>query len=142
MGVLNPIECEVDIDSRARKQLVLGLVVQTFVENSIKYGGKSGEKLKVEIKVTMLEQENRKYMSIIVMDNGVGYNKEIIQQVNREETDSWNGHVGLLNLRNRLKLVYGEHAFLAISNRPEGGAYSEVVFLVKEEDELESVDCR
>ena len=106
MGVMDPIECE------------------------------------VEIKVTMLEQENRKYMSIIVQDNGEGYNKEIIRQVNREDKDSWNGHVGLLNLRNRLKLVYGEHAFLAISNLPEGGAYSEVVFLVKEEEEIESIDCR
>lgn len=142
MGVMDPIECEVDIDSRARKQKVLGLVVQTFVENSIKYGRKSGQNLKVEIKVTMLEQENRKYMSIIVQDNGEGYNKEIIRQVNREDKDSWNGHVGLLNLRNRLKLVYGEHAFLAISNLPEGGAYSEVVFLVKEEEEIESIDCR
>ena len=142
MGVMDAIECEVDIDSRARKQKVLGLVVQTFVENSIKYGRKSGQNLKVEIKVTMLEQENRKYMSIIVQDNGEGYNKEIIRQVNREDKDSWNGHVGLLNLRTRLKLVYGEHAFLAISNLPEGGAYSEVVFLVKEEEEIESIDCR
>lgn len=141
MGVQNPIECEVDIDSRARKQKVLGLVVQTFVENSIKYGGKGGEKLKVEIKVSMLEQEKQKYMSIIVMDNGVGYNGEIIRQVNREETDSWKGHVGILNLRNRLRLIYGDHAFLVISNRPEGGAYSEVVFLVREEEKDESIDC-
>ena len=30
MGVMDPIECEVDIDSRARKQKVLGLVCTDF----------------------------------------------------------------------------------------------------------------
>ena len=43
---------------------------------------KSGQNLKVEIKVTMLEQENRKYMSIIVQDNG----EDIIKKLSGRST--------------------------------------------------------
>jgi Predicted signal transduction protein with a C-terminal ATPase domain len=132
LGVVNELECILSIDNRARKFPVLGLSVQTFVENSIKYAVYEDRKLIIEVKVNIMEQDDTIYMDIIVSDNGEGYNPNIIETVNMDETDKMNGHIGLINLKNRLKLLYGDEAYMAISNLPTGGAYSEIMFPVKE----------
>lgn len=131
MGVENMIDCRLSLDSRARQELIPVRCIQTFVENSVKYGLVCGQELIIDISINVLETKMKRYVDIIVTDNGKGYPANVLGAINREDVDNIDGHIGLTNLWNRLKLMYGGEAFMAVSNRPEGGAYSEVLLPVE-----------
>lgn len=130
MGVENVIDCRLSLDSRARQELIPVRCIQTFVENSVKYGMVCGQELVIDISVNVLETKLKRYVDIIVTDNGKGYPANVLATINKENVDNIDGHIGLTNLWNRLKIMYGGEAFMTISNRPEGGAYSEVLLPV------------
>ena len=127
MGVESEIDCRLSLDNRARQAHVPVRCIQTFVENSVKYGRIIGQELIVEIIINILETKNHKYVDIIVADNGGGYPQNVISAINREDVDNIDGHIGLTNLWNRLRIMYDGEAFMSISNRPEGGAWSEIL---------------
>ncbi len=135
MGVENEIQCNLSMDNRARKIPVPVLCVQTFVENSIKYGRVNGQELKIDIKISMIEQGEKSYLDLMVTDNGPGYRQEIIRAINKASVDNIEGHIGLTNLWNRLRLIYEDTAFMAISNLPKGGAYSEILLPIRRDEE-------
>lgn len=82
------------------------LLLQPFVENAVKYAfqDKKGTcTLLVEAK--MIGEQ----LHIIIEDNGMGMNEELVRQLN-SETEEMHGHVGVANVRKRMKLYYGEEA--------------------------------
>ncbi len=76
----------VDCDSHAF--LILPLLIQTFVENSIKYGGRDVEDvLEIWVNISLKEnKENR--MCIQIQDSGVGFGSDILGQLSQEHIES------------------------------------------------------
>lgn len=115
-----------DIQESARSVKVPPLIVQTFVENSYKYGFCSGKALDIRVKAVVLEGEDISYLDIQVADNGGGYGPELLKHFNDYESEpSMESHIGIDNLKSRLRLIYGSLAEWSFMD--DGGALSEVM---------------
>ena len=62
-------------------------------------------------------------MQIMLSDNGIGYSQEMLELLNRPESDQYAmHHVGISNLKQRIALIYKDHYQFAFYNKPSGGA--------------------
>ena len=102
------------IDDGLEKVPVPPLLVENFVENSIKYGLKLGST--IEIIIIIRRQENRLLISIC--DTGNGVEPDVLEQLRQGNIveDRTGQHIGIWNCRRRLKLFYGEKATLNITS--------------------------
>ena len=87
------------------------MMLQTLIENSIKHGLEpkiEGGRIEISAKVVHAT------LQVDVRDNGAGF-----------DTHADEG-VGLANIRERLRLLYGKEAELVIEAPPEGGALTSI----------------
>ncbi|MGL5743573.1 MAG: LytS/YhcK type 5TM receptor domain-containing protein [Cetobacterium sp.] len=95
------IEVIYDFDQNLENLKIPSLTIQPLVENSIKHGllKRSGSgKVKITIKKTYLK------CLISIEDDGIGIDPEIIKNINNKIEKN----IGLKNVHNRLKLIYGK----------------------------------
>lgn len=120
------IQCVMTVEEQSCDYEVPMLAIQTFVENSIKYAktGSSNTALIMYIKVSVLDTEEGNYLDIIVSDNGQGYPKEILKEINGE-TKAGTRSVGIQNLKRRCQILYEERAEFTFYN--DDGAVSECI---------------
>jgi len=101
------------------------LSIQPFVENSIVHGFKRGSAvLNVIIEAWADSVDPENYFVVEVNDNGGGFLQE---DINNLMCDDYTGrdearHIGIWNVRNRLRITYGELAEIRIGNNRDGGA--------------------
>lgn len=137
------IQYHIEAEEAACGYSVPMLSIQTFVENSIKYGktGSNNIALFISVSVSVLEIEDEIYLDIIIKDNGQGYSQEILEEINAEP-EAGSKSVGIQNLQRRSQILYKEKAEFMFYNR--NGAVSECIFPVeiKRSVKNESTDCR
>lgn len=116
------------------------LGIQTFIENSLKYAkvGENGNTLLIRIYGQILDTENGKFLDIRICDNGNGYPNHVLQEINGE-TETEKSSVGILNLKRRCHILYGDKAEYYFYN--EDGAVSELILPFRKEMDNEAVDC-
>lgn len=117
-----------EIDEVLLEALIPPLTIQPFVENSVKYScGEDGGEIDLTVECRQIRGEQM--LCVTIRDGGGGYPEEILEQFDREEPLSAGGgqRIGLTNVRQRLRLTYGERAQIHIGNTPDGGAYSELI---------------
>ncbi|MGC5772543.1 cache domain-containing sensor histidine kinase [Paenibacillus pabuli] len=109
---------------------VLKLCLQPIVENAIQHGLR--QKKRGTIRVTAEKQEQN--LVIIIYDNGIGMNKETLKSIN--ESLNIPGHpgrsVGLKNVHERIRSMYGEHYGLSVSSQENIGTSVQLCFPVSE----------
>ncbi len=93
-------------------------LLQTFVENSMKYAFRGDNQVQVSISVK--REPNSDRLLVDIRDNGPGYPPGVLDGSLFQKPD--NPHVGIENVQNRLALLYHGRASLSLSNLPEGGA--------------------
>ncbi len=97
-------------------------MIQPLVENAILHGILPTERPGV-IQVRVWEEE--KELRILVEDDGVGIAEEYMERFrNGEETLSRRGgrkHIGISNVRDRIRYLYGEAYGMEIRKREAGG---------------------
>lgn len=134
-----PLEVEVDVPEQIRNYRVHKLLLQPFVENAIRHGFWQKKEV-CRLKVTMRETEDQ--IHIIIKDNGKGMSPEALARLNDETADA-PGHVGISNVRKRLKLYYGDDATVYFESRE--GRYTKAHLFVRtvciEEVKNENSDC-
>jgi len=100
------LEATIDVPEGLRSAVFPSMMLQTLVENAIKHGLEPrAEGGKVEIGARIVDGQ----LTVHVLDNGVGF---------APKSDDG---VGLANVRERLKALYGARAELVISVPPTGG---------------------
>ena len=126
------ISCKLAIDEDVLAFQIPILALQTFVENSIKYTqGREKDGLSIQISVRKRRMEERDYLYISVIDNGIGYPDEMLNVLNQEEpSEKQSLGVGIINLLNRVCIQYGSGAKWYFDNM--GGALSELFIPVEE----------
>ncbi len=120
------IHRHIEIDPKAKSVKVPPLVVQTFVENTVKYQVVAGEETDIYIVAEYLEKTDGGYVCIEIWDSGDGYDESILKKLNREEmiVDDRGEHYGIYNVITRLHLIYGGRESVKFSNHWEThGAY-------------------
>ncbi len=93
---------------------VFRLVLQPIVENSILHGVRFKED-KGYIKLKIFH--NCSYLSFHVIDNGVGIDKQEIEELYHRINDGNGMRIGLANVNQRLKLNYGETCSVRILSK-------------------------
>lgn len=97
------------------------LLIQTFVENSIKHGGKE-ERLFISVVIKKECSVNINKLCISIQDSGIGFPEEVLEKLNRgEEIQKTAGHqIGIQNVLQRLKLIYETDYELLFQNLGSG----------------------
>jgi len=130
-GAARPVIARLMVSPDAEQVHVPKLFVQTFIENSVKYGAPENEALEMAIHVTTFGDEGEKYLQMTVSDNGKGFDEAFIEDIARNGFEDREGHVGLSNLYHRLQLLYPDgQSYMTISNSNGGGAQAEVIIPV------------
>lgn len=94
-------------------------LLQPLLENCILHGLKSKKEFPWEIRISLYEQEG--YLYFQVSDNGVGMSWEDTEQLRerlRENRIQENSHIGLCNVNQRIRLVFGEDCGLSVESTP------------------------
>lgn len=120
---LTPIILNSQVDTQLNKYQVPSLLIQTFLENTVKYSKKSDSLLIFDIKISLAELEGMPVMQIHLSDNGIGYTPEMLEKLNSSRNDLFaKKHVGISNLKHRIALIYKANYQFAFYNNPSGGA--------------------
>jgi two-component system sensor histidine kinase YesM len=122
--------CLMDVETKVLEQWIPPLVIQTFVENSIKYGKPSDVQLKIMITAKLLTTDDLDYIDIVISDNGSGYPQDVLEHLQMREINPYSDEqIGINNVINRLKMIYKEKVEYVFMNL-ENGAYSELIIPV------------
>ncbi|MCX7657530.1 MAG: histidine kinase [Oscillospiraceae bacterium] len=117
----NTITVKYDIDSTALDIKVPPLIIQTFVENTIKYEIVAGEQIEIFITI----KKSLDFLNITIIDTGEGFPQQyipILMQGKRIKDEDGKIHIGIYNITQRLKLMYQGRALINFSNEPGAGA--------------------
>lgn len=112
-----------DIESGLGDFPVPPFLIQTFVENSVKYGADASHGLRVEIRAKRILQDGTSYVNITVCDSGEGLKEDMCEALNegRFMVEDESYQVGFRNAVQRMKMLYGETAQICFGNSGQGG---------------------
>lgn len=137
ISAVHPPVCTIDADPRLLELPIPPLSVQTFVENSVKHETNPDRALEIELKAAVLQSGDDVYADLTVSDNGNGFPESVLQEINSLESPVYaEHHVGLNNVKRRMRLIYGDGVMFAFFNN-DRGSVSEILIPLKE-GELDS----
>lgn len=110
-----------EVDSSLLKCQIVKVSLQPLIENAVYHGIKPmrGQGL---ILIRVFREEGR--LKIQIRDNGIGMSEEECSLLNQDLKEMYvmkEGHIGLRNVAQRLKLILGENAALFIMSRAGSG---------------------
>ena len=109
------MEFELNAEEGMERQMVLPMILQTFAENSVMHN--IGLVPLLRIRIDISSGNDRIY--ITVRDNGAGFEPDMLERINKNENISNKGeHIGITNVKERLRIFYGDTASVEINSRP------------------------
>jgi len=112
----NRLEYEIDIPEKIKSYRIPNMVIQPIVENAVIHGitpKRDGGKIKI------FAEETQRGVVISIMDNGNGFSKEMLENIQQSENKSG---LGFRSTDNRLKRYYGEGFGLEIVKSDYSGS--------------------
>jgi len=108
--------------------LIPPLLIQSFVENTIKHAVTMDEAIHLDIAIDRGLDEEEPGIIICIRDNGPGFPEEELRKIKIGEdlTNDKGEHVGIWNVKRRLSLLYGDKAMLRFDNHMDKGAVVEI----------------
>lgn len=97
------------------------LLIHTFVENIIKHAYSQEHAVTLSIRI---QKAGPELVELLICDNGPGFPAEALAELNNPDLpdEERETHIGIYNIRQRLRLIYGGRAALRFSNPETGGA--------------------
>ncbi|MFF2910742.1 sensor histidine kinase [Paenibacillus sp. NPDC057934] len=113
------------------------LIVQTFVENSIKHAAIVSSSIQGSVRIDLDDSGPDPRLLIEIRDTGKGFAKDILEQISAGEKieDEQGDHIGIWNVKRRLGLLYGDEAHISFSNVEPSGALVEILLPLNPESE-------
>lgn len=110
-----------DVNRELLEAMVPPLLIQNFVENTVKYGLKEEEE--IEIIIVIKEDRESSRLTISIVDTGAGMKPEVLEKVQQNEPyrDRNGEHIGIWNCRKRLHMLYGDRAVVNITSQEDQG---------------------
>ena len=120
----NSIYFSLNYNDDLQNTLVPSLLLQTFIENTIKHGFSFQDLFTILLSIKKVKTENSDYIQICIEDNGPGFSEEILSKLNqRQSLITEDGHhIGITNTIERLNLLYPNDYTITFENNEEGGA--------------------
>ncbi|MED5018588.1 sensor histidine kinase [Paenibacillus chibensis] len=117
----------IQIEEGAETAAIPPLLIQPFIENAVKYGFDfMDHPFHIEIQIRLLEEDR---IEIVIWDNGIGFSAEMLQHLQSgDDLEHQNGeHLGISNVKYRLKHIFGQNTSLSFDNAPDAGARVTIV---------------
>ena len=120
----NSIYFSLNYNDDLQNTLVPSLLLQTFIENTIKHGFSFQDLFTILLSIKKVKTENSDYIQICIEDNGPGFSEEILSKLNQKQSliTEDGHHIGITNTIERLNLLYPNDYTIAFENNEEGGA--------------------
>ncbi|MGC0304980.1 sensor histidine kinase [uncultured Streptococcus sp.] len=120
----NSIYFSLDYNDDLQNTLVPSLLLQTFIENTIKHGFSFQDLFTILLSIKKVKTENSDYIQICIEDNGPGFSEEILSKLNQKQSliTEDGHHIGITNTIERLNLLYPNDYTITFENNEEGGA--------------------
>lgn len=138
-GCMNGVECplSLSVDEALAEFPIPPLMIQTFVENSIKYRRGEDEVFGIYISAQREFAGEKPVVRIVIRDSGKGMPKEICRMWNQGEflTGDERYHVGVRNAVQRMQMMYGENSGISFSSE-EGEGLSVTMLFGERKGEL------
>lgn len=115
----------IDVDPDMLEFEIPPLSLSTLVENSIQH--QSEEQPVIHVRAAVIDDHGQSILLLGVQDNGKGFSDDVLKEINRDDDYKIyaTNHVGTRNIRQRLRLIYGDQVMLAFYNTT-GGPVSEI----------------
>lgn len=99
------------------------MTIMTFVENIMKHAFDMYDCIKITLK-GFIDEDG--ILHLIIKDSGSGFSEEALEHIRTCESIGEGGkQVGIVNIKKRLRLIYGDQAKILASN--EDGAKIEIL---------------
>lgn len=110
----NGIQYEEEVEEELENALIPPISIQTFVENSVKYGRNGKDLTMIRIKV---ERHGEK-MRVSVRDSGKGFPPDVLVSLNsgKRFNEDETHRIGITNVTERISLFYGEEGYARFYN--------------------------
>ena len=120
----NNIHFSLNYNDDLQNTLVPSLLLQTFIENTIKHGFSFQDLFTILLSIKKVKTENSDYIQICIEDNGPGFSEEILSKLNQKQSliTEDGHHIGITNTIERLNLLYPNDYTITFENNEEGGA--------------------
>lgn len=120
----NNIHFSLDYNDDLQNTLVPSLLLQTFIENTIKHGFSFQDLFTILLSIKKVKTENSDYIQICIEDNGPGFSEEVLSKLNQKQSliTEDGHHIGITNTIERLNLLYPNDYTITFENNEEGGA--------------------
>lgn len=128
------VELTIDVNPSYYDIRFPSFTIQPLIENSIIHGLDDNENTMLNIHLETIRMGD--YLTIRVSDNGVGFNSDIIDDVNSAKHRKSESGIGLKNIDMRLKSMYHDDYQFEISNTTEGAL---VTMKIPIDKEVESI---
>jgi two-component system sensor histidine kinase YesM len=126
----NGINLYTDCTSDSLSATVIPLLIQNFIENTIKHESGVDKQIDIIIRTSIIKSGYRDYLAICIWDTGSGFSKEMLnrlQDINQYVKENQSEHIGISNIFERSSLVYGtNNCHFYFSNRPGAGAQIDI----------------
>ncbi len=130
----NKIDFFVEWEHSVSDVLIPPLILQTFVENSIKYAVNDNK-----LFIIVRGQEENGRLKISISDTGQGFQEETLRNIRQFlETRADNGTlgVGIVNTVQRMDILYHENVELSVGNTESGGACTEIFLPLRRKNDM------
>ncbi|MCD8276877.1 sensor histidine kinase [Enterocloster citroniae] len=108
--------CETEIPDQLEDCMVPKMILQPLVENAIIHGLDGRE----NGYICIYTAQKNGVLSISVTDDGCGMGKEMVDWINSQSPAKRDGHLGLYNVINILRIYYGQEYGMEAAAVPEG----------------------
>jgi two-component system sensor histidine kinase YesM len=125
----NSIAYEVSISDDILSTGIPSLMLQTFVENTIKHEATAGKLNTIYITGEKIKSGDTEQVHIKIWDTGEGFPPDILQRINSGEWGPTEDgkNIGIYNIIQRLELIYKSRQSISFSNREGAGAQIEII---------------
>ncbi|WP_128103519.1 sensor histidine kinase [Paenibacillus sp. DCT19] len=117
------VTCTIEYPETLKHLNIPPLLIQTFLENSIKHSVTLEEPLHLSVILELRETGLNPFIEIIIRDTGRGFPEDVLTQIRSGNriVDEKGDHIGIWNVKKRLLLLYGQNASLSCYNGfPQG----------------------
>lgn len=124
----NQLSCVIEVPSYLQDTPIPPLLLQTFVENTIKHAVRMEHPIVLTIEAVLDEESEEPMVLLTIRDNGNGFSEESLESIRsgKQLVDDKGEHFGLWNARERLRLQYGEQSWMECYNDDPQGAVVEI----------------
>jgi len=144
MRLPDRLRWEIQVPDYLQMTPIPPLILQTLVENTIKHAVRIDGPVFMSIEASLDTLADEPMVCLLIRDTGKGFSDEALDAIRggRQITDENGAHIGLWNTRERLRLQFGERAWMECYNDDPHGAVVELMIplLLESESKEETED--